>query len=101
IRDVFGQTERTLQIENTPGQNVKAGSLGRVLPGYNVVLIDPATDDVVEGPGEGEVCLTIDPRPVGLMAGYHTDQAKNAAAFRDGSDRTAVYMYREPEDVFT
>src|SRR5699024_11695978 len=45
IRDGFGQTESTLQIANTPGQNVKAGSLGRVLPGYNVVLIDPATED--------------------------------------------------------
>lgn len=101
IRDGFGQTESTLQIANTPGQNVKAGSLGRVLPGYNVVLIDPATDEVVEGPGEGEVCLTIDPRPVGLMAGYHKDPAKNAAAFRDGYYRTGDIMYRDQDDVFT
>ena len=38
IRDGFGQTETTLQIANTPGQKVKPGSLGRVLPGYEVVL---------------------------------------------------------------
>lgn len=101
IRDGFGQTETTLQIANTPGQNVKPGSLGRVLPGYEVVLIDPATDVIVEGPGEGEVCLTTDPRPAGLMAGYHKDPDKNAAAFRDGYYRTGDIMERDENGVFT
>lgn len=101
IRDGFGQTETTLQIANTPGQNVKPGSLGRVLPGYDVVLIDPATDELIEGPEEGEVCLTIDPRPAGLMAGYHKDPEKNAAAFRDGYYRTGDIMSRDEDGVYT
>lgn len=101
IRDGFGQTETTLQIANTPGQNVKPGSLGRVLPGYDVVLIDPATDELVDGPGEGEVCLTIDPRPAGLMAGYHKDQDKNEAAFRGGYYRTGDIMMRDADGVYT
>ena len=33
-----------LQIGNTPGQPVKPGSMGRPLPGYRVVLVDPVTD---------------------------------------------------------
>lgn len=101
IRDGFGQTESTLQIANTPGQNVKPGSLGRALPGYDVVLIDPATDELVNGAGEGEVCLMINPRPVGLMAGYYKDADKNEAAFRDGYYRTGDIMYRDDDDVFT
>ena len=101
IRDGFGQTETTLQIANTPGQDVKAGSLGRVLPGYQVVLIDPATDELVEGPGEGEVCLTIEPRPVGLMKEYHKDPDKNDAAFFGGYYRTGDIMERDEDGVFT
>src|SRR5699024_1889447 len=101
IRDGFGQTESTLQIANTPGQNVKAGSLGRVLPGYNVVLIDPATDKLVDGVGEGEVCLTIDPRPAGLMAEYYKDPAKNESAFFGGYYRTGDIMARDADGVFT
>ncbi len=33
IRDGFGQTETTASIANPPGQRVKAGSMGRPLPG--------------------------------------------------------------------
>src|SRR5699024_8227644 len=84
IRDGFGQTETTLQIANTPGQSMKPGSMGRVLPGYEVVLIDPATDELIEGPGEGEVCLVTEPWPVGLMAGYHKGPDHNEAAFYGG-----------------
>jgi len=43
VRDGFGQTETTAQVGNTPGQPVKAGSMGRPLPGYPVVLVDPVT----------------------------------------------------------
>src|SRR5688572_16343456 len=43
IRDGFGQTETTLQIGNTPGQPVRPGSMGRPVPGYPVVLVDPST----------------------------------------------------------
>ena len=43
IRDGFGQTESTAQIGNAPGQPVKPGSMGRPLPGYRIVLVDPAT----------------------------------------------------------
>jgi len=101
IRDGFGQTETTLQIANTPGQNVKPGSLGRVLPGYEVVLLDPATDELLEGPAEGEVCLVTDPRPVGLMAGYHNDPDNNEAAFFGGYYRTGDIMARDADGIYT
>ncbi|MBX6768045.1 MAG: AMP-binding protein, partial [Actinomadura rubrobrunea] len=36
IRDGFGQTETTVQIANTPAQEVRPGSMGRPEPGYRV-----------------------------------------------------------------
>ena len=53
IRDGFGQTETTASVGNTPGQPVKPGSMGRPLPGVPVVLVDPASGHLVDGPGRG------------------------------------------------
>lgn len=72
IRDGFGQTETTASVGNTPGSTLKPGSMGRPLPGVPVVLVDPATDEVVTGVGEGEICLDRARRPVSLMAGYRS-----------------------------
>ncbi|WP_309110641.1 AMP-binding protein [Saccharothrix sp.] len=81
IRDGFGQTETTVQIANTPGQPVKPGSMGRPVPGYPVVLVDPVTGQ----PGtEGEICLDLARRPLGLMVGYHGDPDRTAEVMRDG-----------------
>jgi acetyl-CoA synthetase len=69
IRDGYGQTETTALVGNTPGQKLKAGSMGRPLPGYRVALLD--ADDAVQE--EGEICLLLESRPVGLMQGYQGD----------------------------
>jgi acetyl-CoA synthetase len=69
IRDGYGQTETTAMVGNPPGQPVKVGSMGRPLPGYQIVLMD-ASDREAE---EGEVCALLDPRPVGLMPGYYME----------------------------
>ncbi len=66
IRDGYGQTETAALVGNTPGQKLKPGSMGRPLPGYRVALLDPAG----EPEQEGEICLLLEPRPVGLMQGY-------------------------------
>jgi acetyl-CoA synthetase len=122
IRDGFGQTETTAQIGNPPGERVKPGSMGRPLPGYRVVLADPATGqparaegasqrgtseertevaaraegasqrgtseertEVAARPGsEGEICLDLTERPVGLMVGYRDDVERNDAAMAHG-----------------
>ncbi|WP_197319030.1 AMP-binding protein [Saccharomonospora sp. NB11] len=81
IRDGFGQTETSVQIANTPGQAVKAGSMGRPVPGFDVVLVDPVTG----GPArEGEICLDLSSRPVGLMTGYAGDEERTDSAFAGG-----------------
>jgi acetyl-CoA synthetase len=77
VRDGFGQTETTAQVGNTPGSAVRPGSMGRPLPGYQVVLVDPVTGAVGR---DGEICLDLAARPLGLMTGYLDDEARDAEA---------------------
>jgi acetyl-CoA synthetase len=81
VRDGFGQTETTAQVGNTPGQAVRAGSMGRPLPGYSVVLVDPLSGAVSR---DGEICLDLSERPLGLMSGYLDDSALNERAMAGG-----------------
>ena len=98
IRDGYGQTETTAQIGNSPGQPVKPGSMGRPLPGYDVVLVDPegqvsATD--------GEICLRLDERPLGLTSGYADDDSKTAEVMRDGYYHTGDIASRDRDGYLT
>jgi len=80
IRDGFGQTETTCQIGNSPGQPVKLGSMGRPLPGYIVSLVDLVTGEVGT---DGEICLELARRPLGLMTGYD-DEGRTSEAMSGG-----------------
>ncbi|MBF6246240.1 AMP-binding protein [Nocardia elegans] len=98
IRDGFGQTETTLQIANTPGQPVKAGSMGRPMPGVPVVLVDPVTGAPAE---EGEICLDLSAHPVNLMNGYLQDPERNAAVMEGGYYHTGDVAARDDDGYIT
>ena len=104
IRDGFGQTETTALIGNSPGQRVKPGSVGRPLPGYDVVLLDAEGAEV----SEGEIALRLERRPAGLMAGYMDEatlRRADGAYYRTGdiasrdADGWITYVGRA-DDVF-
>jgi len=98
VRDGFGQTETTAQIGNPPGQPVKAGSMGRPLPGYPVVLVDPVTGE----PGrDGEICLDLIRRPLGLMTGYAGDAERDAEAMRGGYYHTGDVASQDDDGYIT
>ncbi len=105
IRDGFGQTETTAQVGNSPGQEVVPGSMGRTLPGYDVVLLDPATGEERHGAGaEGELCLRLTGthgRPVGLMVGYQGDTERTAESMRDGAYHTGDIASRDARGYIT
>ncbi len=69
IRDGYGQTETTLQIANTPGRLAQAGSMGWPLPGYDIALLDPDGEEA----DEGEIAISLQPRPLALMDGYQAE----------------------------
>src|SRR3954470_23523079 len=98
LRDGYGQTETTLQIGNTPGQRLKPGSMGRPLPGYEIALIDPLTGEPAD---EGEICLPLEHRPLGLMVGYRDDDERTADAMRDGYYHTGDVATRDEDGYIT
>ena len=97
IRDGFGQTETTALVGNPPGQPVKSGSMGRPLPGHPVVLVDP------EGrlAEEGEICLDLKNRPLGLMQAYLDDEERTASAMADGYYHTGDVAVRDGQGYLT
>jgi acetyl-CoA synthetase len=69
VRDGWGQSEMTVQIANSPNQDINVGALGRPLPGCALTLIDENENEV----DEGEIAFPMEPRPPGLMLGYLQD----------------------------
>ncbi len=67
IRDGYGQTETTCTIGNAPGEPVKPGSMGKLMPGVDARIIDP---DTGEESRHGEITFGLDPWPYNLMSGY-------------------------------
>jgi acetyl-CoA synthetase len=105
VREGYGQTETTIQIACFPGQLVKPGSMGQEAPGYSIRLLDPDDNDVAEG----EVCIDLNPAPIGLMRGYQNDDGSFAplgrTAYRTGDvatcDADGYYTYvGRADDVF-
>ena len=104
IRDGYGQTETSAQVGNPPDTPLRPGSMGRPLPGYQVILVDPATgrpDD-----HDGELCLRLDPRPLPLMTGYKEsagvfDLELNTEAFAGIVYHTGDVVHRDDDDYLT
>jgi acetyl-CoA synthetase len=97
IRDGYGQTETTAQVGNSSGQPVKAGSMGRPLPGYAIDLVDPASGAHGD---QGEICIDLSRRPVGVMVGYR-DRDQNDEAMRDGFYHTGDVASRDGDGYIT
>ena len=105
VREGYGQTETTLQIGCFPGETVHPGSMGQEAPGYRIRLLDFEEKDTEEG----EVCIALDPAPIGLMRGYQNDDGSFAplgtTAYRTGdvaarsTDGYYTYIGRA-DDVF-
>jgi len=105
VRESYGQTETTVQIACFPGQKVKPGCMGQEAPGYRIRLLDADQKEIEEG----EVCIALNPAPVGLMRGYQNDDGSFAplgrTAYRTGDvatcDAEGYFTYvGRADDVF-
>ena len=72
--------------------------MGRPLPGYDVVLLDP---DGQVSATEGEICLRLEDRPLGLTDGYADDEVKTSDVMRDGYYHTGDIASRDSDGYFT
>jgi acetyl-CoA synthetase len=71
--------------------------MGRPLPGYTVTLV--AADGSLGD--EGEICLDLGQRPVGLMQAYLDDAEKTAEVMRDGYYHTGDVASRDADGYLT
>ena len=97
IRDGYGQTETTAQVGNPPGAPIKPGAMGRPLPGYEIEVLGPDGAPAAEG----ELALRLEPRPLGLMAGYLDDPLHLAEAAHSGFYRTGDVVARDDQGYLT
>lgn len=101
LLDGYGQTETLMTVLNYPGMPVKAGSMGRPLPGTEVAVIDDSGALVGAGqPGQLAVRL---PNPQ-QMLGYWKEPAKTQAVMVEtGGARwflTGDNAYRDEDGYF-
>jgi acetyl-CoA synthetase len=101
IRDGFGQTETTAVVGNPPGATVKAGSMGRPLPGCPVVLVDPVHGNPVGVGDDGEICLDLAVRPCNLMTAYRDDEARTSEVTAGGYYHTGDVAVRDADGYIT
>ncbi len=98
IRDGYGQTETTAQIANSPGSPIKPGSMGRPMPGYPIVLVDP--DD--SPADEGEIAVQLgDLRPLAIMDCYADDDDKTSEVMRNDYYHTGDVAARDEDGYIT
>ena len=84
IYDGYGQTETVNIVANYPGMEIRAGSMGRPVPGIDVCIIDD-DGNVVDDGVVGDIAVRItDPYPLGLFPGYFRDPEGTAQSFRNG-----------------
>jgi acetyl-CoA synthetase len=82
IYDGYGQTETTCLVANYRAMEVRPGSMGRPVPGYDVMIVDDDGQPVEPGHVANIAVRCRPERPVGLFAGYHNDPHATADAFR-------------------
>ena len=81
---------------NSPGQLVRPASLGRPLPGFTLVLRNANAQET----NEGELCVDLDPRPIGLMPGYQKEDG-SLSPLEGKLHRTGDLMSRDADGYFT
>ena len=97
IMEGFGQTETTLTIANLVGTKNKVGAMGRPVPGYDIVVVDPDGNPCPVGE-TGEICIRTDKKvPCGLFKGYYRDEEKTADVWHDGLYHTGDTAWQDEE----
>ncbi len=100
ITIAYGQTEASpliTQCRNTDSIALRVETVGRVLPGVEVKIIDPSTGKTLEDNQQGELCAR---GHVVMLGYYHNDEATRAAIDPEGWLHTGDLAMRLPNGYF-
>lgn len=94
----YGMSETSMLISNPLHGERRVGSVGRPLPGVEVRIVDPISEELL---ADGEVGA-VQVRGANVFKGYWRQPDKTAGAFTaDGWLRTGDLGLREPDGYFT
>ncbi len=100
VYDGYGQTETVNVVANYRCLPVRAGSMGRPVPGFEVEVVDDDGCPCVGGE-EGNIGVRARPRrPVGLFAGYYRDPDATRAAMAGDYYLTGDRARRDGDGYF-
>jgi len=94
--DGYGQTETVVLVANYPSEPVKPGSMGLPAPGMEVDVVDNDGNRCADGE-EGNICVSTEPRPIGLFDGYWRNDDLSAEVFRNGWYYTGDRAFRDED----
>jgi acyl-coenzyme A synthetase/AMP-(fatty) acid ligase len=94
--DGYGQTETVVLVANYPSEPVKPGSMGLPAPGMIVDVVDDDGNICADGE-EGNICVSTEPRPIGLFDGYWLDDERTAEVFHHGWYYTGDRAFRDED----
>ncbi|MEU8264745.1 AMP-binding protein [Micromonospora sp. NPDC048999] len=97
VRNGYGQSEVTAMAGVTPAADTDPTSMGFALPGYRLVVRAPGGAVEDDDLDEGELCVDLVDRPLGMMRGY-LDEAGPATSVGSGRlYRTGDLVRRESD----
>lgn len=99
LAEGFGQTETPLVVFNSLGMTPKAGSMGKPSPAYTVQILDETGTECPPGK-TGEIAVSIDPRPDGILLGYYRDEERTAEAMREGWYHTGDTAWADEDGYY-
>ena len=101
LHEAYGQTECTVLMGNFPGMKVKAGSMGKPAPGYDIKVVRDDGSECTAGE-KGEIVIDVSKsRPFGLFSGYYRNAEMTNAVFSGGVYHTGDIAQKDEDGYFT
>ena len=97
IVDGYGSTETNFVLGDTPGEQ-RAGTMGRVRPGFHVAVVDAEDNPLPDG--EAGELLVRPVEPFSVASGYFAMADKTVEAWRNLWFHTGDRVVREPDGRF-
>lgn len=100
VFDGYGQTETTCLVANFRSVPVRAGSMGKPMPGWDLDIVDDEGAPVEVGAVGNVVVVHGEEPQIGLFPGYHQDREATTNVFRGPYYFTGDKAARDEDGYF-